>query len=132
MTIRAKVAGSIGLLFLLVIARTSFAADQDATLQQMTSLNKGAIAAYSAGDFDKCKTQLLQAVALGNKNSELQTHPLMARTYLHLGVLHVDGFEDRPTGVQYFVKALKIRPDIELTQALATASAKSAFDEAKG
>ena len=133
MTIRARVVASIGgLLFWIGAARISAAADQEAILQQITSLNKAAIAAYSAGDFDKAKSQLLQAVALAKKDSELQTHPVMARTLLHLGVLYVDGFEDNPGGIAYFVKALKIRPDIEVSQALATKTVKSAFDEAKG
>ncbi len=133
MTIRARVVASIGgLLFWIGAARISAAADQEAILQQITSLNKAAIAAYSAGDFDKAKSQLLQAVALAKKDSELQTHPVMARTLLHLGVLYVDGFEDNPGGIAYFVKALKIRPDIEVSQALATKSVKSAFDEARG
>ena len=132
MTVRATVLASIGgFLFCFGTARTSAAADQEALLQQMTNLNKGAIAAYSAGDFDKSKSQLLQAVALAKKDSELETHPLMARTFLHLGVVYVDGLEDRATGVKYFVKALKIRPDIELSRALATTTVKSAFEEAK-
>lgn len=133
MTIRARVVASIGgLLFWIGVVRTSAAADQEAILQQITSLNKGAIAAYSDGDFDKAKSQLLQAVALAKKDNELQTHPLMARTFLHLGVLYVDGFEDNPGGIAYFVKALKIRPDIEVSQSLATKTVKSAFEEAKG
>jgi hypothetical protein len=133
MTVRAKIVASIGgVLIWLGAARLSAAADQEATLQQITALNKAAIAAYSAGDFDKSKDQLLQAVAAANKDPELQTHPLMARTYLHLGVVYVDGLEDNAGGIAYFVKALKIRPDIEVTQALATKTVKSAFDQAKG
>ena len=133
MTARARVTGSVaGLVFLTAVARMSFAVDQDALLQQITALNKSAIAAYSDGDFAKSKNQLLQAVALGKKDPELQTHPLMARTFLHLGVVYVDGIEDRPSGIRYFVKALKIRPDIEVTQSLATKTVKSAFEEAKG
>lgn len=133
MTVRARSIACIGgLLFFLAAARNSLAADQEAALNQITSLNKGAIAAYSDGDFDKAKRQLLQAAALGKKDSEIQNHPLMARTYVHLGVLYVDGLEERDAGVRYFVKALKIRPDIEVTQVLATKTVKSAFEEAKG
>src|SRR6185295_7783257 len=88
--------------------------------------------AYSDGDFDKAKAQLMKAVNLAKKDAELAQHPMMARTYLHLGVLYVDGLEDRKTGVKYFEKALKIRPDIQVSEALATKTVKSAFDEASG
>src|SRR5450432_728003 len=125
---------SLGLAMGIVLATpgtTAAAPDQDALVQQMTSLNKAAIVAYSAGDFDKSKSQLLQAVALAKKDSQLQAHPIMARTYLHLGVLYIDGFEDHDEGLAYFVKALKVRPDIEVTSSLATQTVKSAFEEAK-
>ena len=47
-----------------------------------------------------------------------------------LAVVEVARFEDKAAGMKYFVKALEIRPDIELTEALATKSVKAAFDEA--
>ena len=54
----------------------------------------------------------------------------MARVYLHLGVLYVDGLDNRAVGVKYFVKALKIRPDIELRSNMATKTVSAAFAEA--
>jgi hypothetical protein len=120
-----------GLMLILLGAARAGAADQDALLQQMTTLNGAAIDDYSAGDFDKAKGRLLQAAALGKKDPVLRTHPLMARTYLHLGVLYVDGFEDRKAGIGYLVKALKIRPDIDMADALVTKTVTSAFVEAK-
>ena len=121
---------AVSLLVLLTPGRPAVAADQEALAQQMTALNKSAIAAYSDGEFDKAKKLLMQAVNLSKKDSGLLTHPLMARTYLHLGVLYVDGYEDKKTAVTHFRKALEIRPDIELTEALATKSVKAAFEEA--
>jgi hypothetical protein len=113
------------------LGRLARAADSDALLEQMTTLNAAALEDYSNGDFDKAKSRLLQAVALGKKDPNLQGHPMLARTYVHLGALYVDGIEDRKAGVGYFVKALKLKPDIEVTEALLTKSVQSAFDTAR-
>jgi hypothetical protein len=113
------------------LGRLARAADSDALLEQMTTLNASALEDYSNGDFDKAKSRLLQAVALGKKDPNLQGHPMLARTYVHLGALYVDGIEDRKAGVGYFVKALKLKPDIEVTEALLTKSVQSAFDTAR-
>ena len=113
------------------LGRSARAADSDAVLEQMTTLNASALEDYSNGDFDKAKSRLLQAVALGKKDPNLQGHPMLARTYVHLGALYVDGIEDRKAGVGYFVKALKLKPDIEVTEALLTKSVQSAFDTAR-
>ena len=54
----------------------------------------------------------------------------MARVYLHLGVLYIDGLENRAVGLRYFVKALKIQPDITVKSNMATKPVMSAFAEA--
>jgi hypothetical protein len=113
------------------VPRAARAADEDALLKQMMTLNSAALDDYSNGDFDKAKSHLLQAVSLGKKDADLQTHPMMARTYVHLGALYVDGFEDRKAGIGYFQKALQLKPDIEVTEALLTKSVEAAFDQAK-
>lgn len=132
MILRARIVVGLVTGLLLTLAAGAARADQDALLEQMTAYNKAAVAAYSDGDFDKAKAQLMKAINLSKKDSELLQHPMMARTYLHLGVLYVDGLEDRKTGVKFFQKALKIRPDIQVSEALATKTVKSAFDEASG
>jgi hypothetical protein len=128
----ARLFGSfvVGVVMLAVESGSSRAADTEAIAAQMTAQNKAAITAYSDGDFDKAKSHLMAAVKLAGKDPALKTHPMTARTYVHLGVLYVDGYEDKAAGVKYFVKALKIRPDIEVTEALATKSVKAAFEEA--
>lgn len=117
-------------LLLLLTARPGAAADPEAVAQKVTLLNRAAVAAYSDGDFDKMKVKLLEAVALGK--DALAIHPMLARTYLHLGVLWVDGYENRAKGIAYFVKALKINPTIEITTGMATKTVVSAFAEAHG
>ena len=114
--------------FLVLASPVVRAAGGQALVKQVTALDAAAAAAYTEGDFDKMKKHLLKAVSLGAKT--LDTEPIMARVYLHLGVLSVDGLDSRAAGVKYFAKALKIRPDIELRSSMATKTVMSAFAEA--
>jgi len=122
------VAVSVVSLFLLLAGRHAGAADKEALVKQVTALDDAATAAYSDGDFDKMKKQLLKAVSLGR--DALASDPIMARVYLHIGVLYVDGLDNRAVGVKYFAKALKIRPDIEVRSNMATKTVMAAFTEA--
>ena len=126
------VAVSVVSLFLLAVlsfvARHAGAADKEAQVKQVTALDDAATAAYSDGDFDKMKKQLLKALSIGKDS--LASDPIMARVYLHLGVLYVDGLDNRSVGVKYFGKALKIRPDIEVRSNMATKTVMAAFTEA--
>jgi hypothetical protein len=112
-------------LFLVLASRHARAAD---LVQQVTALDDAATSAYSDGDFDKMKKNLTKALAVGK--DALAKDPIMARVYLHLGVLYVDGLDNRAVGVKYFAKALKIRPDIELRSNMATKTVSAAFAEA--
>jgi hypothetical protein len=122
------VAVSVVSLFLLLAGRHAGAADKEAQVKQVTSLDDAATAAYSDGDFDKMKKQLLKAMSIGKDS--LASDPIMARVYLHIGVLYVDGLDNRALGVKYFGKALKIRPDIEVRSNMATKTVMAAFTEA--
>src|SRR3954462_12626436 len=121
-------AASVVSLFLLLAGRHAGAADKEAQVKQVTALDDAATAAYSEGDFDKMKKQLLKALSIGKDS--LASDPIMARVYLHLGVLYVDGLDNRAVGVKYFGKALKIRPDIEVGSNMATKTVMAAFTEA--
>ena len=128
---KAKILAFLGgALFFALVAHPpeARAADQPALVKQVTALDDAAATAYSDGDFDKMKKHLLKALAVGK--DALATNPIMARVYLHLGVLYVDGLENRAVGVKYFARALKIRPDIEVRSNMATKTVMSAFTEA--
>lgn len=105
------------------------AMDKDAALEKVTALNRTAVAAFSEGDFKKTKSKLLEAVSIGKE--PLAGQPMLARTYLHLGVLYVDGLEDKATAIKYFQQALRINPGIQVTAAMATKTVTAAFEEAK-
>ena len=102
---------------------------QRTLVQQVTALDNEAVSAYSAGDLDRMKKALLEAVTLGRE--ELGDQPIMARVYLHIGVFDVDGLDNRAAGVKYFAKARAISPDIGLPTNMATKAVASAFAEAK-
>ena len=97
--------------------------------QPVTALDDEAVAAYSAGNFEKMKKALTKALALGRE--ELDDQPVMARVYLHLGVLYVDGLDNRAVGVKYFAKARAVRADIALPSNMATKNVVSAFAESR-
>ena len=104
------------------------AADKQAVTEQVTALNRAAVAAYGDGDFKKMKSKLTEALSAGK--DVLAGEPMLARTYLHLGVLYVDGLEDRPTALKYFREALKINPSIDVTAGMTTKTVTAAFEEA--
>jgi len=120
---------------MLVLLLSMFAAGESRAeapgVDKIVALNKSALTLFAAGDHEKAKTQLMEAVVLGKENN-LGMHAAMARTYLHLGVVYVDGFKDKEKGQRYFGMAQKVRPEIELTPSLASPSVKAAFDAARG
>lgn len=112
-----------------LVAAPLQAAEPEA-VNKMMALNKAALAAHGAGDHDEAKEKLLEAVVLG-KEGGLSTHAAMARTYLHLGAVYIDGLKDREKGLRHLGMALKIRSDIEMTQALATDAVMKEFNQAR-
>jgi len=96
---------------------------------KVTALNRAAVEAYGAGDFKKMKAKLQEALKIAKK--DLDGEPMLARTYLHMGVLYVDGLDNREAGVKAFSAALKINPTITMTAGMATKSVTDAFEEAR-
>jgi len=103
---------------------------QDDPVDKMTELNRRALAAFEAKNFEGARDTLLEAVVVG-KEARLDQHKMMARTYLHLGALYVEGLRDRSKGVRYLALAVRIRPDIQITPSLLSPTLSAAFDEAK-
>jgi hypothetical protein len=128
---RLRFCGFVLLLAIAARGGTAFAvdkADKQAVIEQVTALNRAAVAAYGDGDFKKMKSKLTEALAAGK--DVLAGEAMLARTYLHLGVLYVDGLEDRPTALKYFREALKINPNIDVTAGMTTKTVTAAFEEA--
>src|SRR5205809_7709080 len=78
----------------------SWAGTKD-VVQKIEALNSSAISSFKSGDHDGAKALLMEALVLGKKNN-LDTHPVLARTYLDLGVVQIDGFKDHEKAQRYF------------------------------
>ena len=127
----ARLAAPFAALLLTVVAtRSADAADQKAALEKIKTKNQAAQSAFGASDFDEMKSQLMEAVAIGNE-SGLAKSKIMAQTYVLLGVLQVDGFKDNEAGIKFFAKALDINPAVTIPPNMATKAVKAAFKRAE-
>ena len=122
---------------LIVVALWSGSARaQDTALQESVAkvlqLNKAALDDVDLLEWESAKKRLLDALVLA-KQSGLDTHPIMARTYVHLGGLYVMGFKNREKAMQCFRRAFAIQPDIRLSRGTASiAEVHDVFEEAAG
>ncbi len=121
----------LGLLLGLLAAPASAASSrQKQTLDEMLELDQKALAAYRSGQHEEARTSLLDAVVLARENG-LQRHDVTARTYLHLGAVHIAGLGEREKGLRYLAMALDLRPKIKLQKPMATRNLRGAMGEAK-
>jgi hypothetical protein len=117
------------LLGLLAAPASAASGRQKQTLDEMAALDQKAMTAYRAGKHEEARTSLLDAVVLARENG-LQRHDVTAKTYLHLGAVHV-GLGEREKGLRYLAMALDLRPKIKLQKPMATRNLRSAMGEAK-
>ena len=114
---RGLLVGLIGVV-LAASARPVLAQDDERAVKKIIELNKKALVAVDALQFETARDGLLQAVTVA-KQANLLTHKMLARTYIHLGAVYFLGFDDRKTALRYFGLAKGIRADIQLTPSLA-------------
>ncbi len=122
---------TVAFLLLLLAPLRAHAQDaEDAVVDKMTQMNKDAVAAYQAKNYEEARKILKKALDAASA-AKLDAHPITARTHIHLGVVIIVGFSQRALGIKQFKKALEIQPDINLTKALVTPELAEAFAEAK-
>jgi hypothetical protein len=109
--------------------RAARAQDQ-AAVDKLVQMNKKALDDYDTLDWDAAKRILLDALVAGKK-AGLDNHPVMGRTYIHLGAVYITGFKDRQKGLQSFQRALEIDPTIQLSKGIETAEVTATFAEAQ-
>ena len=109
--------------------RTARAQDQ-AAVDKLVQMNKKALDDYDTLDWDAAKRVLLDALVAGKK-AGLDNHPVMGRTYIHLGAVYITGFKDRQKGLQSFQRALEIDPTIQLSKGIETTEVTATFAEAQ-
>lgn len=113
-----------------VVALDAPGARAQSAVEKMTELNRRALVELAGKQAEVARDLLLEAVVVG-KEARLGEDKMMARTYLHLGAVYVEGLNDRVKGIRYLGLAIKVRPDIRLTPALVTPTLTAAFEEAK-
>jgi hypothetical protein len=105
-------------------------AQDQAAIEKLVQMNKKALDDYDTLEWESAKKTLLDALMAGKK-AGLDNHPVMARTYVHLGAVYVTGFKNRDKAIQSFSRALEIDPGIQLSRGIATQEVNDAFAEAK-
>src|SRR3982751_5165563 len=118
----------LGVLVLLPAGRA--AAQDQSTIDKLVQMNKKALEDYDTLEWDAAKKTLLDALMTG-KRAGLENHPVMARTYVHLGAVYISGFKNRDKAIQSFSRALEIDPAIQLSKGIATSDVNEAFAAAK-
>ena len=118
----------------IALAMTLFAgravAQDQAAIEKLVQMNKKALDDYDTLEWESAKKILLDALVAGKK-AGLDNHPVMARTYVHLGAVYVTGFKNRDKAIQSFNRALEIDPAIQLSKGIATSEVNEAFAAAK-
>ncbi|HVR62466.1 MAG TPA: tetratricopeptide repeat protein [Polyangia bacterium] len=100
-----------------------------ATVDRLVEMNQKALDDYDTLEWDAAKRTLLEALVLGKK-SGLDNHPVLARTYIHLGAVYITGYKDRQKGLQSFVRALEIDPTITIQKSMVTSDLADVFAQA--
>ncbi len=104
-------------------------AQDPAVLAKVTDLNKRALDAYENLDLEEARKFLMEALQ-ACATEGLNSHPLKARTHVHLGVVLVGGLKRRDLGIAQFKRAIEIDPNIKITKRLSNPEVQAAFDEA--
>jgi len=105
-------------------------AQDQAAIDKLVQMNKRALEDYDTLEWDAAKKTLLDALVAGKK-AGLDNHPVMARTYVHLGAVYITGFKSRDKALQSFVRALEIDANIALSKGISTSEVLDAFGEAQ-
>jgi hypothetical protein len=128
-SLAVSLAISVAGLAVALAPRTAMAEDQ-AAVDKLVQMNKKALDDYDTLDWDAAKRILLDALVAGKK-AGLDNHPVMGRTYIHLGAVYITGLKDRQKGLQSFQRALEIDPTIQLSKGIETAEVTATFAEAQ-
>ncbi len=129
-TSRSLVFAVAGVLACLAVPGAAYAQNAPA-VDKLIQMNKKALDDYETLEWDSAKRTLLQALVFGKK-SNLETHPMMARTYVHLGAVYIVGFKDKQKGLQSFQRAIEIDPTIRISKAMSTPDLEDIFAQANG
>jgi hypothetical protein len=120
---------SLWLVAIAYLSALGACASTEGASRKMLDLNRQALASYEAGKLPRARDLLVQAVSVGKKNG-LTKHNTMARTYLDLGAVYL-ALNERDKGLRNIGLALRIQPDIEPTDPIATPAVEKALARAR-
>ena len=72
-------------------------AQDQAAIDKLVQMNKKALEDYDTLEWDTAKRTLLDALMAGKK-AGLESHPVVARTYVHLGAVYLTGLQEPGQG----------------------------------
>jgi hypothetical protein len=93
---------------------------------KIKELNRQALADYAAEDYQSAQLGLREAIAIGQR-AGMTSDPVMARIYVNLGAVYINGLKDIKRGTRALESALAIEPEIRLTDTLATPELRELF-----
>jgi hypothetical protein len=105
-------------------------AQTPAQINRIKDLNRQALADYKAEDHESARIGLREAIALANR-AGLLNDPLMARLWLNLAAVLINGVGDAEKGAKAVAVAVRIDPGIQLPNSLSTPALKEALDKAR-
>jgi hypothetical protein len=106
------------------------AAQEESALEQIVTLNQKALVAYRARKHEQARQLLLDAEMLAETNGLLFSE-MAAYTYLNLGMVHLQGLNQRERALRYFALALKIRPYLTIPREYYRGNLARALREAR-
>ncbi len=105
------------------------AQEDSPAVEKVVKLNKRAVDEYQNLNFDKARKILEEALEACTR-AGLDSHPVTARTHVHLGVVLFAGLKQKDAAIDEFKKAAAIQSDVKLDTALATPEIQEVFDQA--
>ncbi|HEY2902163.1 MAG TPA: tetratricopeptide repeat protein [Polyangia bacterium] len=109
-------------------ARAQTAPNQ-AIVDRLVQMNQKALDDYDTLEWDSAKRTLLEALVIGKK-AGLDNHPVLARTYVHLGAVYLTGYKDKQKSLQSFIRALEIDPSITIQKSMLSSDLADVFAQA--
>jgi|GEM_PF-4180758 len=97
-------------------------------VDKLVELNKKGMDDLDIAEFESARKAFFAAEEMGRR-AGLEEHPVMARTYIHLGALALLGYKDKAKAAEYFEHALAMQPDIELDKSLRLGAVGALFQK---
>lgn len=106
------------------------AAHADRVGKRIEAKIKSAMEEYDMMEFEAAKSQLLEAISIGEKNDS--RGPELANAYLNLGVVYFSGLGQEDSASEAFGNALAINADVTIGVGYSTPEMAALLNAAKG